>query len=57
MSPVDARDDELCAPGIGTEPAQQRLRVLQSVMFAPKLGLKVEKMLVDSSRVLSQVTS
>ena len=28
-----------------------------SVMFAPKLGLKVEKMLVDSSRVLFQVTS
>ena len=28
-----------------------------SVMFAPKLGLKVEKMLVDSDRVVSQVTS
>ena len=28
-----------------------------SVMFAPKLGLKVEKMLVDSHRVLSQAMS
>ena len=31
--------------------------VYSSVMFAPKLGLKVEKMLVDSERVLFQVTS
>ena len=28
-----------------------------SVMFAPKLGLKVEKMLVDSHRELSQAMS
>ena len=28
-----------------------------SVMFAPKLGLKVEKMLVDSDRMVPQVTS
>ena len=31
--------------------------VYRSVMFAPKLGLKVEKMLVDSHRMLSQATS
>ena len=32
--PVDARDDELRATGIGAEPAQQRLRVLQGHVCA-----------------------
>ena len=54
--PVDARDDQLRAPRIGPKAAQQRL-LYCSVMFAPKLGSKVEKMLVDSDRVVSQVTS